>query len=515
MMKEITFLRFSHIKHVFFLIFILLIAITDGFSQYPALQNPNLKPAYDKVKPIISSMDLSRVSIPNTVIESVIDDSKGFCQVTAIVNHPPSHDQVKVWINLPLENWNGRFCATGGGGFGGGFPSFMGVLTQQGFAVGCSNTGHDGMSASFALDTTRHCLNWQEIRDYAYLGIHDMTIVGKALVNAFYGNPPKYSYFIGGSNGGRQGVTESQRYPEDYNGILAYFPGIHVTNVCIGGLWPQTVMIDANHIVSTKKQIAVTKAAVEACDGNDGVKDGLINDPGNCLWDPKNFVGIKVDDEVFTEADADIMRKIWEGPRTLDGKFLWYGMPRGSATHDLAGEKVDYTFFDWLKYFITMNPHWDKSNLSINQFELFWNQSMEQYREVFRADNPDLGHFRAHGGKLIIIHGLSDQLIPYQGSVTYFESVQNQMGGPKSTSEFVRLFLVPGIDHFLRGPGLKPVGAFDSLVRWVEYGKAPDMIMTEKDSSRRPVFSYPYVTKYKGTGSVDDADSFIKTLSKR
>jgi feruloyl esterase len=208
------------------------------------------------------------------------------------------------------------------------------------------------------------------------------------------------------------------------------------------------------------------------------------------------------------------MRKIWEGPRTHDGKFLWHGLPRGAVTQDIAGEIANYTFFEWLKYFIVMNPDWDKSNLTIKQFELFWNQSMEQYSEVFRADNPNLEPFRSHGGKLLIIHGLADQLIPYQGSVTYYESVLKQMGGAKSTSDFIRLFLVPGVDHSLNGAGLKPVGEFDSLVSWVEEVKAPDIIMTEKGNSRRPVFPYPYIAKYKGTGSVDNADSFIKFLPK-
>jgi feruloyl esterase len=491
------------IKFMSIFIFCVLITVTNCYSQFLTLKNPNLKPAYENCTPVISTDNLQKVSVPNTVIETVVVDPKGFCQVIAVINHPPSKDRVKVWINLPLQNWNGRFCGTGGGGFAGGFPEYMGELTKQGFAVGSTNTGHDGWSGSFALDTARQCLNWQEIRDYAYLGIHDMNVFAKSIIKAFYGHLPRYSYFIGGSNGGRQGLNEAQRYPDDFDGILAYFPGIHVTNICMGGLWPQAVMVDANHFVSVKKQIAVTKAAVDACDGNDGVTDGVIDDPDNCTWDPVNFIGTKVEDDVFTEEDANVMRKIWEGPRTHDGKFLWHGLPRGAVTQDIAGEIANYTFFEWLKYFIVMNPDWDKSNLTIKQFELFWNQSMEQYSEVFRADNPNLEPFRSHGGKLLIIHGLADQLIPYQGSVTYYESVLKQMGGAKSTSDFIRLFLVPGVDHSLNGAGLKPVGEFDSLVSWVEKG-----------NSRRPVFPYPYIAKYKGTGSVDNADSFIKFLPK-
>jgi feruloyl esterase len=495
-----------------FLIIIVLTTITNVKSQFLTLQNPNLKPAYDKVSPVMSIDNLHNLSVPNTVIESVVVDPKGFCQVIAIINNPPSTDRVKVWINMPLKNWNGRFCGTGGGGFAGGFPDFMADLTKQGFAVGCSNTGHDGWSGSFALDTVSHRLNWQEIKDYAYLGIHNMTVFSKVLIKAYYGNLPKYSYFIGGSNGGRQGMNEVQRYPDDYDGILAYFPAMHVTQISVGGLWPQAVMIDAKHFVSVKKQIAVTKAAVDACDGNDGLKDGVISDPGRCFWDPTNFVGAKVENEVFTEADANVMRKIWEGPRTHDGKFLWYGMPRGSATTDLASEKANTTFFEYLKFLVATNPNWDISNLNIKQFELFWNQSSEQYKEVFRADNPNLEPYSNHGGKLLLIHGMNDQLVPYQGSVEYYESVLNLMGGYKSTSDFIRLFLVPGVDHSLNGAGLKPIGEFDTLVRWVEEGEAPDMIMTEKDKSRRPVFPYPNVARYNGVGNPNEAESFIKYL---
>jgi feruloyl esterase len=496
---------------------VLLTLTTNCLAQF-ALTNPDIKPVYDKISPICSKEDLEKVSIPNTVIKSATIDSQGkYCQITAIVNHPPSNDRVEVYINLPLENWNGRFCGTGGGGYLGGSTLFMGAYTRQGFAVGATNAGHEGMTGAFALDKVNHCLNWQEIRDYGYLGIHDMAVIAKAMIKAFYGKPAGYYYFVGGSNGGRQGITEAQRYPEDFDGILSYYPAINLTRIFMGGLWPHAVMNDANNTVSVQKQKAVTQAAVESCDGDDGVVDGVIDNPERCTWDPKTFVGTAVGDEVFTEADADVIRKIWEGPRTHDGKFLWYGLPRGAAIPDVAGKVINNTFYHWPKYFLTLNPDWDISKLSVNQYELFWNQSMEEFNQVFYGEDPDLTSFRDHGGKLLIVHGLADQLVPYQGSVNYLKQVQTQMGGAKATSKFLRLFLVPGIDHNIMGAGGKPVAALDALVRWVEAGKAPEQLMTENRAKSgtirtRPVFPYPYVSRYNGSGSKDDAANYKKEI---
>jgi pimeloyl-ACP methyl ester carboxylesterase len=476
----------------------LLIALfltTSSFAQF-ALHDPNLRSVYDKVTPTLNCKELTKVTIPNTVIVSAVIDPRGFCQVTAVVNHPPAKDRVKVWINLPLKSWNGRFCGTGGGGYLGGTTLLMGSYTTQGFAVGCTDAGHDGMTGAFALDAANHCLNWQEIRDYGYLGIHDMTVVGKAIVQAFYDKPARYSYFVGGSNGGRQGITEAQRYPEDYDGILSYYPAINLTKIFMGGLWAHAVMNDANNILSEEKQRAVKAAAVKACDGDDGVVDGVISDPGHCTWDPKAFVGAAVGNEVFTDSDADVIRKIWEGPRTHDGKFLWYGLPRGADIPDVAGKMINNTFYHWPKYFLTLDPDWNISKLSVKQYELFWNQSMEEFNQVFYGEDPNLTQFKNHGGKLLIVHGLADQLVPYQGSVNYLKQVQNQMGGAKAVSKFLRLFLVPGMDHNIAGEGGKPVGPLDAVVRWVEEGKAPEQLKTEKVDNAgiiiqtRPLFSY-------------------------
>ena len=505
----------------------LLCLSTISYAQISGMHDPAkaINAVYTDVNPIISCEDLTKVTIPNAVIESAVADPKGFCLVTVVVNHPPANDHVKVWIALPTKNWNGRFYGTGGGGFVGGLTISLREPVSEGFAAGATNAGHEVFNASFALDADNHHLNWQEIRDFAYLGIHDMTLVGKRLVQAFYGKPARYSYFAGGSNGGRQALTESQRFPEDYDGILSLCPAINWSYILISDLWPQAVMNDAKNLISKAKFDAVNKAMIETCDGLDGVKDGVINDPLHCTWDPKTLVGTTVGESLFSVADADVVRRIWEGPRAHDGKFLWHGMPRSSDLTAQAGttgtplkNAPNSLFTDWTKYFLTTDLKWDVSLMNCDAFELLCNQSVEQYGAVFYAENTNLAPFRDHGGKLLIMHGLSDQLINPQGTIEYFKEVEKQMGGDKATSKFVRLYLVPGVNHGFVGAGAGPVGEMDALISWVEKGKIPGVInaelhdMSGKLIRTRPLFPYPQIARYKGTGNTDEAANFVKSL---
>ena len=485
---------------------------------------PGPAPIFANAAPVCSPEDLRKLSLPNTTIESVaIDRSDGSCRVTAIVTHPPANDRVKVWIALPMKNWNGRFQGNGGGGFSGGNPGSLRGPVAQGFAAGATDAGHDGGGGSFALNASGR-LNWQEIRDFGYLGIHDMTVVGKAITRAFYGKPPRYSYFVGSSTGGRQGLMAAQRYPEDYDGIISRCPAVNWQYLIANSIWPQVVMLEARHLVTKAKLDAVTAAVVAACDGADGVFDGVIDDPLQCTWDPQAFVGTKVGDGVFTEADADVVRKIWEGPRRHDGTPLWFGLPRGANLSALAGTegtplvgKPYVNAVDRFRYLLAQNPAWDWTTLTRGELELFVNQSVEMYGAVVGSDHPDLTGFRDHGGKVLILHGLADQLLPPQGTIAYYERVQRAMGGAARTAEFARLFLVPGVDHGFRGAGPSPIGLLSAIVAWVEAGRAPDQLLAEtRDSAgqvtrSRPLFPYPRSAKYAGRGSTDEAPNFVST----
>jgi hypothetical protein len=316
----------------------------------------------------------------------------------------------------------------------------------------------------------------------------------------------------------------AQRYPEDYDGILSACPAINWHRFLPADLWPQVVMVDAGDFVPKAKLDAASAAAVASCDAMDGVTDGVNDDPSRCAYDPKELVGIQVGDSTFTEADADVVRKIWEGPRGRDGRFLWYGLARGADLSALAGTggsplagKPFSIPREWFQYFLLQNPKWDWTTLTPARFELLWEQSVEEFGPIIGADDPDLTRFRDRGGKVIIMHGLTDQLIPTDGTIDYYKRLLQRMGGREEVGRFARLFLAPGVDHGFRGPGGTPVGRMGAIIRWVEEGTPPDKLMAEhrdgsgKVTRTRPLFPYPQVAKYKGSGSTDDAENFVSS----
>jgi feruloyl esterase len=505
-------------------IVVLLATVSHGQQPQLGRGGPPPKPLIAGAKPVRSCESLATVALPNTTIESAVVDANdpGICRIVAITTHPPAGDKVRIWIAIPASNWNGRFLGTGGGGFVGGQLTGVNQPVSQGFAAGATDTGHEGGNPSFALDANGR-LNWQAIRNFAHVGIHEMTVTGKALTEAMYGVAPRYSYFNGCSTGGRQGLMEAQRYPQDYDGIAAAAPAINWTNLLMQSLWGSMLINTASNPIASCKFAAATTAAVAACDGIDGVKDGVIEDPNRCTYDPKALVGTSTGDcGTFTETDADIIRKIWQGPTREDGSWLWYGLSRGADLNVTAASRGTplkpqaFPFSnDWLRYYLTQNPQFDWTTITPAAYQLLWDQSVEQYRIVIGTDNPDLTAFRDRGGKTIIWHGWADQLIPADGTIDYYKRVQRQMGGAKKTAEFARFFLAPGVSHCAGGPGPQPTGVLDALLTWVEDGKAPETLMaTRRDQTgavtrSRPLCQYPLVAKYKGAGSTDDAANFV------
>ena len=224
------------------------------------------------------------------------------------------------------------------------------------------------------------------------------------------------------------------------------------------------------------------------------MKDGVIEDPKRCTYDPKPLIGTSAGDcGAFTDADANVIRKLWEGPRREDGSFLWYGLPRGADLNALwtsRGTPLRPQPFgismDWFRYFLTQDPKFDGNTVTPAAYERLWDQSVEQYGIVFGTDNPDLTAFRDRGGKAIVWHGWADQLISAEGTVDYYTRVQQQMGGAKKTSEFIRLFMAPGVGHCARRRGPTPTGQFEALLAWVEDGKAPETLLaTRRDQTGR------------------------------
>lgn len=502
---------------------IVVAALCAGVGRAQGQMPVGLKAAVVNAKPVRSCESLATVALPATTIESAALDASNpnICRVVAIATHPPASDKVRIWIAIPVVGWNGRFMGIGGGGFQGGSATAVNPPVASGFAAGSTDTGHAGGSAAFALDTAGK-LDWQAIRNFAHVGIHEMTVTGKALTTALYGVAPKYSYFNGCSTGGRQGLTEAQRYPQDYNGIASAAPAINWTNLLMQSFWGSMLMNTGGNPIASCKLAAATSAAIAACDGTDGVSDGVIENPRACSFDPRTLIGKQTGEcGAITQADADIIRRLWEGPRRLDGGPLWYGPMRGTDLSPLAatrGTPLQPQAFgfamDWLRYFITQDPQFDWTTVTRTGYEAIWDRSHEQYGIVFGTD-PDLSAFRDRGGKTIIWHGLADQLITAAGTIDYYTRVQERMGGAKATSDFARLYLAPGVAHCAGGPGPQPTGVLDALVAWVEEGTAPDTLTATRPAQSgaatrsRPLCQYPLVAKYRGNGSTDDARNFV------
>ena len=288
-------------------------------------------------------------------------------------------------------------------------------------------------------------------------------------------------------------------------------------------MWGELAMLEAGDFLPQCKFAAAQAAAVAACDAADGVKDGVIDDPRSCTFDPKQLVGTSSGPcGAFTEADAEVIRKIWQGPRRQDGSSLWYGLPRGADFMPMSGTggtpltgRPNSIPLDWMRFFLNQNPQWDWTGLTAASYERFVDQSVEEFSPVFATDNPDLSAFRDRGGKIVLWHGWADDMIPTEGSVDYYERVERQMGGAENTAKFARLFLAPGVGHCGGGAGPAPAGQFDAVVKWVEEGKAPETLnAVRRDQAgtvvrSRPLCQFPLAVKYKGTGSTDDAANFV------
>ena len=335
----------------------------------------------------------------------------------------------------------------------------------------------------------------------------------KAIIQAFYGNAPRRSYWNGCSTGGRQGLKEAQMFPEDFDGIIAGAPA----NRTAMALWVAHALLkDPASYIPPAKYPLIHKAVLDACDARDGVKDGLIEDPTRCQPDPGVLLCKDGDGpDCLTAPQVEAARKVYmpgRNPRT--GKELFGPLAPGSELGwaTLGGGPEPYaSILDQLKYVVVKDPAWDWRTFDFDQdiarFELPENL-------VMNATNPNLTRFFARGGKLLIYHGWNDQNVSPYNTVRYFKSVQEALGGASKTADNMRLFMAPGMAHCSGGEGPNAFDKVGTLNRWVEEGKAPDSIIAShstdgKVDRTRPLCPYPRVAKYKGTGSIDDAANFV------
>jgi feruloyl esterase len=443
--------------------------------------------------------------------------SKPFCRVAGTVQQAI---RFEVW--LPVSGWNGRFEGLGNGAFSGAIPyTAMAQALSHDFAVGGTDTGHQSgfTDATWTQSTTG--LNTEVLADWSHRGMHEMSLKAQAVVQAFYGHPASHRYFVGCSSGGHQALTEAQRYPNDYDGILAGAPANYWTHLMAGQLWYglATRVDPASNLEAPQNKLALIHAAVlKACDANDGVADGVIENPLSCKFDPRSLACKGADTAAcLTAPQVSALRKIY-GNAPAPGRKLFPGLaPGGEAGWaSMSANQVPFaqTFY---RYIVFQNPAW---NFAQMQFAKDVAYADKQVGGIVNSVSPDLREFRGHGGKLLQYHGWNDPLISPYNSIDYYESVIADMtrGKPHAqglaeVQDFHRLFMVPGMNHCRGGDGADSFDGLQALVQWVEKGEAPSKIVAAKlvdgmPSRTHPLCPYPTVAQYRGSGEPGAAENF-------
>ncbi|KAI0872549.1 tannase and feruloyl esterase [Hypoxylon argillaceum] len=436
--------------------------------------------------------------------------SVNICDVEVFLTHGHAGDAVRVTIYLPLDGWNGRWQGTGGRGFAAGlFDIELLPAVISGYSAGATDAG-----VNLDDDSGPWYNSTQLVENFAYLSVHEMTVIGKDLSGKFYGKKPEYSYWLACSTGGRQGMGEAQRYPEDYDGILAASPAINWDRVIVADYWPLTVQNQGGEPVPICKLGAIGNASINACDLLDGAADGLISNPLRCRFDARSVVGREVQcDEntttIITERDAIVWNKIRDGFTDEHGKLLWYGIQPGANYQWQAIQPGFVVSTQWIGDFLLRNPNLDVSDIKQGELIDLFHQSVSRFRELWGTDNPDLSAFHKRGGKMLTWHGWADDFITPLGTIDYWQRVVDLAGGQEKTDEFFRVFMAPGLGHCGDGPGPQiSVENLAPLVEWVEKGKAPETFFASGNGQTRNICKYPKELKYSGRGNVSDASSW-------
>lgn len=461
---------------------------------------------------------------------SPLNDLPEFCRVAGVI-HSSADSYIRFEVWLPATGWNEKYRGVGNGGFAGSidFTSLSNNL-RRGYATAGTDTGHEG-EASDGSWAYKHP---EKVVDFGYRALHLTTLNAKTLVEAFYSREPQHSYFDSCSNGGREALMEAQRFPEDFDGILAGAPANNWTHMLAGGVdIAQSVSGNPAGYISSLKLPAITASVRAACDAQDGVKDGILNDPPGCKFDPNVLLCRGPESRTcLTAPRVASLKKIYAGARNSKGEVLFPGLTPGGedgpgawaawVTGTGPGAGPGYVE-NFLRYMVFQDPSWNLWKANVDDT---LRAADERTASILNATDPDLRRFQSRGGKLIMYHGWNDPAISPLSSVNYYESVVSKMGAD-TARQFVRLYMAPGVQHCVGGAGPSSFGQLgtttakgskyglsDALEVWVEKSTAPGDITATKYNSgavqmTRPLCAYPQVPKYNGTGDTNEAGSFV------
>jgi len=511
----------------------LLLASQSLFAQTFANATSSVT-GYSKgtIEPKQACADLTKLKLPELVsitAQMIAADGKvpAHCRINGVLD-----PEIAFQVNLPA-GWNNRFYMVGNGGHAGqptddpfNVPLRNDALTQH-FVMATTNTGHDAVKepgATFVLS------NPQKAIDYAYRAVHLTAVTAKEIANQYYGHPVAYSYWNSCSNGGRQGLLEAQRYPNDFDGIVAVAPWVSQTGFTIGGVWNQRALTETP--VSAGKLALLATAVMKKCDAVDGLVDGLIDDPRACSFnvakDVHSCPAGKDDDTCLTAAQATAIQKIYQGPRDSKGKQIFPGFmlgsealqtgPNGSASGwmgliapaSATAKPADFNLAEGTMRYLVFQP--PRPDYDYRQFDFDRDpQLLDRWSRLVDATDINLREFHKRGGKLIIIYGWADTILQPMMGVNYYEQA-TAANGPDAAG-FMKLFMVPGMAHCANGVGPDQHDAVTAVIDWVEANQAPQLLVAKKFLNgatirSRPLCPYPQVARFQGKGSIDDAANF-------
>ncbi len=432
-----------------------------------------------------------------------------FCRVTATLT-PSSDSDIRIEVWLPAAGWNGKLQSVGNGGWTGSIPyNALAEAVAAGYAAAGTDTGHAGNTASFALGHP------EKLIDFGYRAVHEMTVQAKRIIDGFYGSAPKLSIWNGCSQGGRQGIAEAVRYPADYDAVIAGAPAVNFLHLHAGRLaLNRSVNATAEAVIPPAKYPAIHQAVLAACDGRDGVADGVLENPAACRFDPGVLACTAGDaPSCLTPAQIDTARKMYaavKNPRTnadvLPG--LAPGAEPGWAT--LGSPQPIGFAVEAFKYVVVQDPAWDPARFD-PRTDIDRALTADK-DDALGSTSTDLKAFFARGGKLLMYHGWSDPQVTPFNSIAFFDKVV-AAHGPDAVGTSVQLYMVPGMNHCQGGPG---TGTFDEVAaaeQWLQTGRSPAQIPASRATAgvidrTRPLCPYGQVAQWNGRGSSDDASNF-------